>query len=68
MSLKLFSWSCLTIAVLALGFKVFSDSVQSQEAVSLFITAMIVISVGFNLVRRELAAIRRAVQHADHGT
>ena len=57
-NLKIFTWSCLLIAALALGLQVLSSSVQNQEAVSLFTSTMIIMTVGFNLVRRELAKLR----------
>ncbi len=58
MRLKFFTWSCLMIAAIALGYQVFSSSGQNQEAVSLFTSTMVLMSVGFNLVRRELAKLR----------
>ena len=58
MRLRIFTWSCLLIALIALGYQVFLGSGQNQEAVSLFITTMILMTVGFDLVRRELMAMR----------
>ncbi len=58
MRLKAFTWSCLLIAALALGLQVFSNSVRNPEAVSLFISTMVLMAVGFHLVRRELERLR----------
>lgn len=58
MSLRFFTWSCLLIAVLALGYQLFASVPQNQEALSLFTSTMILMSVGFELVRRELAKVR----------
>ena len=58
MNLKIFTWACLLIAAIAFAYQVFSSSAQNKEAVSLFTSTMIIMSVGFNLVRRELAKHR----------
>ncbi len=56
--LKLFTWTCLLIALIAVVYQVIAPSTQHQEPRSLFVTSMIVMAVGFNLVHRELTKVR----------
>lgn len=56
MTLRFFSWACLLIAVIGVAWQL-SDS-ASSEAFSLFTSTMILMSVGFSLVQRELAKLR----------
>ncbi len=58
MSLKSFSWACLLIGTLPLLYQLALGPVQNVEAASLFSSAMILMAVGFGLVRRELDRLR----------
>ena len=58
MTLKLFTWFCLALAVLAVAYEVFVGGSRDTEAVGLFTSTMIILTVGFDLVRRELAKLR----------
>ena len=58
MKLNAFIWACLLLAVLAFGYQVFSGTAQNREAVSLFTSTMILMSIGFRLVQVELAKLR----------
>lgn len=54
MNLKSFSWACLLVGILPLVYQFVLRPGQNTEAASLFSSAMILMAVGFSLVRREL--------------
>lgn len=56
MSLKHFPWVCLVLAGLPLVYQLVAGLGEDRTAASLFSATMIVMAVGFGLVRRELAA------------
>ncbi len=58
MKLSAFIWACLLIAALAFGYQVFSGPAQDREAISLFTSTMILMSIGFRLVQVELSKLR----------
>ena len=58
MNLKHFSWICLAMGVLAVVYQMVLRPDQAMEAASFFSTTMILMAVGFSLVRRELAKLR----------
>lgn len=61
MNLKSFSWACLLVGILPLVYQFAFQPVQNLEAASLFSSAMILMAVGFGLVRRELERLRPEV-------
>ena len=58
MNLKHFSWSCLLIGIIPVVYQVVLRPDQNRTAASLFTSTMILMAVGFNLVRRELAKLQ----------